>query len=165
MERLTQWFGSSRLGREAGMAPKYDGVYTEEELINVLLSHLAAYEDTGLDPDGIQALKVTLGRREGELLTDFDGIPLARMLEIAKAEKEGRLVILPCKVGDTVYFASWFGTGPHIVERVIDPYFYTRDARNVGSTADFSLKNFGEIVFRTRQEAEEALRKEEKPDE
>lgn len=95
MERLTQWFGSSRLGREAGMAPKYDGVYTEEELINVLLSNLAAYEDTGLDPDGIQALKVTLGRREGELLTDFDGIPLARMLEIAKAEKEGRLFIIP----------------------------------------------------------------------
>ena len=38
---------------------------------------LAAYEDSGLSPEEVQ--------------------------ELAKAKAEGRLVVLPCKVGDTVY--------------------------------------------------------------
>ncbi len=32
-----------------------------------------------------------------------DGIPVERLSEICRAEQEGRLVVLPCKVGDTVY--------------------------------------------------------------
>lgn len=73
-------------------------------------------------------------------------------------EEQGRLVMLPCKVGDTVYFAAWFGTEPHVVERIIEPFFYTTDARKMGSSADFYLRDFGCSVFHTREEAEAALR-------
>lgn len=92
---------------------------------------LKAYEDTGLTPE--------------------------RCAELAQADKDGQLVVLPCKVGDTVYFAAWFGTYPHIVKRVVEPYFYTDDARGHGSSADFSLRDFGKTVFLTREEAEKAL--------
>ena len=34
-------------------------------------------------------------------------ISIERMNEIMQAEREGRLVILPCKVGDTVYHLGW----------------------------------------------------------
>ena len=32
----------------------------------------------------------------------------------AKAEQEGRLVVLPCKVGDTVYMVSAVGCGDNV---------------------------------------------------
>lgn len=38
-----------------------------------------------------------------EIMDAVKGISLARLRELAKAEREGRLVVLPCKVGDTVY--------------------------------------------------------------
>lgn len=57
-----------------------------------MLRKLADYEDTGLEPEEIE-----------ELLHDSTG-PLHKKLgELIKAEDEGRLLILPCKVGDTVY--------------------------------------------------------------
>ena len=33
------------------------------------------------------------------------GIPLDRLTEICNAERDGRLVVLPCKVGDTLWLA------------------------------------------------------------
>ena len=36
-------------------------------------------------------------------LTACSDIPLERLEEICNAEREGRCVILPCKVGDTIY--------------------------------------------------------------
>lgn len=91
MERLTQWFGSSRFGREAGMAQKYDGVYTEEELINVLLSHLAAYEDTGLDPKEVMDLKdgICSGCSVPQASDE-----LRHIQDLLQAEKDGRLVVV-----------------------------------------------------------------------
>lgn len=41
--------------------------------------------------------------REIAKLTEFENLSVDRLIEIAKAEKEGRLVVLPCAVGDTVY--------------------------------------------------------------
>ena len=81
-----------------------------------------------------------------------------RLKHYEDMEEQGRLVVLPCKVGDTVHFAAWFGTEPHIVKRIIQPYFYTDDARGMGSTADFNLSDFGKTVFFTREEAEKALK-------
>lgn len=81
-----------------------------------------------------------------------------RLRELEQADKEGRVVVLPCKVGDTVYFAAWFGTRPHVVKRIADPYFYTDDAECMGSSADFYLRDFGKSVFLTQEEAEAALK-------
>ena len=71
-----------------------------------------------------------------------------RMKELAKADKEGRLVVLPCKVGDTVWRIKWtFETYPDDSELYIEPdAFLLQDVFNISKT-----------VFLTREEAEKAL--------
>lgn len=49
-----------------------------------------------------------LSKKDVEIINDlhteeFEDIPVERLQELAKAEKDGRLVGLPCKVGDSVY--------------------------------------------------------------
>ena len=75
-----------------GRNPRYDAV-----------DRLAAYENTGLEPEAVNALKLaSMGEAIAEI-KEFDGIPIDRLRELVEAEKDGRLVVLPCKVGDTVY--------------------------------------------------------------
>ena len=108
-----------------------------------IISQLAAYEDTGLTPEEIN-----------EILHDTTG-PLHKKLgEWMKAESEGRLVVLPCKVGDTVYriFA------PDGREPVISAHTLL----SVDSIVRW-MNKFGKTVFLTREEAEAALQKEEAP--
>lgn len=64
-------------------------------------SRLAAYEDTGLTPELCENAKVII-----KLAFSNDTSKAGRIRELLKADKEGRLVVLPCKVGDTVWAAS-----------------------------------------------------------
>lgn len=72
-----------------------------------------------------------------------------RMKELAKADKEGRLVVLPCKVGDTVWrIKRTFETYPDKSKPYIEPdAFLLQDVFNIGKT-----------VFLTREEAEKAMK-------
>lgn len=78
-----------------------------------------------------------------ELCGGFD-----RLRELAEADKEGRVVVLPCKVGDTVWrIKRTFETYPDKSEPYIEPdAFLLQDVFNIGKT-----------VFLTREEAEKAL--------
>ena len=63
---------------------------------NRLKDRLAAYEDTGLTPeDCARATEI-----DDILLDEY--YPIGRVRELIKADKDGRVVVLPCKVGDTV---------------------------------------------------------------
>ena len=55
---------------------------------------LKAYENTGLEPETIIKAKDALEYAYGNA---------NRIIELAEADKDGRVVVLPCKVGDTVY--------------------------------------------------------------
>lgn len=85
-------------------------------------------------------------------------IPLQRLMELAQAERDERLVVLPCKVGDTVYRVFT----PKGREPVIVPC----EIKTVGQAADLAGKIGKKCwlvsTYLTREEAEEALRKEEK---
>lgn len=169
MDRLTQRNedGAARYPLPEGYEPPYP-VVTQEAV-----DRLAAYEDTGLEPEKLKQLVDAIRKHKVVFLTedrlmkkmlikvdgDWTDFTITELQDFLRAKREGRLVVLPCKVGDTVYFAAWFGTAPHIVKRIIDPYFYTDDARGMGSTADFRLSDFGKSVFLTREEAEEAQTK------
>jgi DNA-binding Xre family transcriptional regulator len=64
------------------------------------------------------ALRVSIEAKTIELMGTIacqSGIPLDRLEAICAAEKEGRCVVLPCKVGDTVEFE---GTGPVVVKKI-----------------------------------------------
>ena len=96
-----------------------------------------------------------------DALKSIEGIvPFDRLLELADADRAGRLVVLPCKVGDVVYgfhgektilpmVAKWIETntdGWCIAAQYtpMAPKFYR-------------FSDFGKTVFRTREEAEKAL--------
>ena len=68
-----------------------------------------------------------------------------RLRELAEADKDGRLVVLPCKPGDTVYMISWRLNGRHKIEE------------RVFSLTYFDPAKCGKDYFLSREEAEEAL--------
>lgn len=93
MERLTERL---RPG-EVLMASDFEEKYTEQEWICVLQDRLAAYEDTGLTPkevlpkDKADEIAMKLMRfAELESLCSY-----TRLRELAEADKDGRLVVLP----------------------------------------------------------------------
>ena len=91
--------------------------------------------------------------------TEALGTTPERLRELAEADKDGRLVVLPCKVGDTVWRIVRDGE-PHITrDEVCDMCFaddMTLCVELVGGRVTFTEK-FGETVFLTHEEAEKAL--------
>lgn len=113
---------------------------------------LKAYEDTGLTPEEVNDVMA-----KAKLASAF-GVAAERLRELAEADKAGRLVVLPCKVGDGLWtFCS------HPVEQV---YSFTvtdistlngRTMLNTSRCGVIDARDVGKTVFLTREEAEEAL--------
>ena len=93
-----------------------------------------------------------------------------KLAEYENAEEEGRLVVLPCKVGDTVY--QLFVTDiidkkiiykifqSKVTRIIIDRFrtifsFETLDENKYKS--ELTMESFGETVFLTREEADKTL--------
>lgn len=82
-------------------------------------------------------------------LADLEAIcSFARLRELAEADKEGHVLILPCRVGDTVWrIKRTFEEYPDKSKPYIEPdAFLLQDVFNIGKT-----------VFLSREEAEKAL--------
>ena len=140
----------------------------EEDIIKMTLNRLAAYEDTGLEPEDIKK-----AFNEDALLkmtAQYLGTTPDRLREWAKAEKEGRLVVLPCKVGDTVWYIDGGYYKPKEFCKVSRPhqiveisYKLQRRSGKIleGFITDngtrYSFNGIGKTVFLTREEAEAAL--------
>ena len=106
---------------------------------------LKRYEDTGAMPDVLEELLEGLTRIEK--LGGWDLVD-----RWVKASSEGRLVELPCKVGDIVYGAD---ADPVLPLYVVEHAVYLESAEG----GDFEvLSNFGKTVFLTREEAEAAMK-------
>ena len=56
-------------------------------------NRLAAYEDSGLEPEEIYEVRFLIAAQR-------DPQKLARLRELVLADQDGRLVVLPCKVGE-----------------------------------------------------------------
>ena len=120
---------------------------------------LRAYEDTKLTPEEID-MDQEAAEQLRRLCRDCD---LDRLEELAEANKDGRLVVLPCKVGDIVW-ANLDGmrhTRKCVIEfanigsRVTTIVFSTVD----GLREQYGVNpcSFGKTVFLTREEVEKAL--------
>lgn len=99
-----------------------------------------------------------------------DAMPLERAKELAKAERDGRMIVPPCKVGDTVYEANKRGfvstyevisihvsSGSVLVGWNLIDGIYS----NING---FEVSALGKTVFLTHEEAEEALKKRKEAD-
>ena len=116
-------------------------------------SRLAAYEDTGLTPEQCENAKVII-----ESAFSDDTSKAERIRELLKADKAGRVVVLPCKVGDTLFrvFAG------EILEHKVGNmrYLAIQGRWDIDTTpfCSYVESSIGKTIFLTREEAEKALR-------
>lgn len=132
------------------------------QIIRQLYSALAAYEDTGLEPAEVLSM-------HGEwyaMMTVLNSIGggYGRLRELAEADKEGRLVELPCRVGDRLYEVTGRKTisvykvrairvelfGLFIEWDIVEGFVWK-------SLSGINAGEIGKTVFLTREEAEKAL--------
>lgn len=110
---------------------------------NLLKARLAAYEDTGLTPEEVNDAVVGAKLMAKAKVVSAFGVPAERLRELAEADKAGRLVVLPCKVGDTVYTLLRTFDGADVVGET--ELWWT------------DIPQLGKTVFLTREEAEKEL--------
>ncbi len=114
------------------------------------VERLANYEDSACEPEEVlpkdKADEIALKLMR---LADLESLcNYTRLRELAEADKDGRVVVLPCKVGDTVYRIF----NPPSREPVISAHTLM--------SVDYIVRwidKFGKTVFLTREAAEKAL--------
>lgn len=146
MERLTT--------RDANCAdPKVlYGVWVKNHDYISAANRLADYEDTGLEPEEID-MDHEAAEQLRHLCRDCD---LDRLEELAEADRDRRLGVLPCKVGDTVYFDL---LGRIIEKQVFSIVLFSNSIRIYcdGTSEYFRPEDIGKTFFLTREEAKAAL--------
>lgn len=115
---------------------------------------LKAYEDTELEP----AMCANYKTFEDKAISK--GVPFKRIVALMEADRAGRLVVLPCKVGDTVYFRTYdcngtvdLGIQPHKVTAIVGHAIVRGGYTDVGLLPG----QYGVSWFLTREAAEKAL--------
>lgn len=132
--------------------PVLNGVSKDvlRQIIRQLYSALAAYEDTGITAEEITAtasLPMFVKVASAALGTTPD-----HLRELVDADKDGRLVVLPCKVGDTVYLIVTKRARNYTPE-----FRFVKKSRLTFLNMERILQDFGKEAFLTREEAEKTL--------
>ncbi len=132
-------------------------LYTAAWSYAELRGRLMQYEDTGLEP----AMCANYKTFEDEAISK--GVPFKRIVALMEADKAGRLVVLPCKVGQRVF--ALLDTDKHISECEVKQigmgneigFIGLEPIGSRGREYGVALNGFGKTVFLTREEAEKAL--------
>lgn len=151
MDRLTFEGSFCEIARCKEVKCPYDTDCSQKQV----WERLKSYEDSKLSPEDAANLHAIL--RLG------DGMTLMRLRELAVADQEGRVIVLPCKVGHRVF--ALLDTDKHISECEIKQIGLGNEIGFVGLEPigargreyGVSLNGFGKTVFLTREEAEKAL--------
>lgn len=134
MERLTSEINGRAVPVKFDLDFTLDMPQRDWRGLQEIFDRLAAYEETGLEPE-----------------------------ELAQAEKEGRLVVLPCDVGDKLYDVTLGEVREKIVislsmllsKSVNHLVIHAENFRN--AVTSYELQDIGKTVFLTREAAEAAL--------
>lgn len=163
MERLTVKTGVYQNGQYEIIAGMKCGVELKD-----IFDRLAAYEDTGLEPEEVRSQKELFDYLVFDSTPSEDIERFKRLRELAEADREGRCVVLPCKVGDRVWFTKFMWNYakqpiPAIVCGIKTfsssgtfTFMALTDTNNVSRS--FINQDIGKTVFLTRAEAEAALK-------
>ena len=163
MERLTEWNGGQtshayypRCFEEPcyGDGCKINGCLFEAAVCD----RLAADEDTGLYPESVEALKLSMMGKAISEITEFDGLPIDRLRELVEADKDGRVVVLPCRQGDELW-TYCNHPGKRVYSFTVSDVS-TLNGRTVLNTLGLGTirpEDIGKTVFLTREEAERAM--------
>ena len=153
MERLTEWNGGQT--RHAYYPrcfkdPCYgSGCKIKDcQFETAVCERLAAYEDTGIEPEEVETVKLALAAKHMVDLETLNNTPISRLVELAEADKDGRVLILPCKLGTKVYRIRYkIADYPDKPDLEIADTWFTPEYR----------EDIGKTVFLAREEAEKAL--------
>ena len=140
------------------------------KMVRDLYGRLKAYEDTGLTPEEIKAPFTEDAMIN--LAAQALGVEADRLCELAEADKDGRCVVLPCKVSDVMYklFREYTECTSYQVRK--DNYccegcMVPCDSREVTVIRAIQpnslpevvryIEDIGKTVFLSREEAEKAM--------
>ena len=135
MEKLTEYVDGKYI-RIKGTKSLYPKNERDGAPLSNAIARLAAYEETGLEPEELAQ---------------------------AQAKKKGRLVVLPCDVGDKLYDVTLGEVREKIVislsmllsKSVNHLVIHAENFRN--AVTSYELQDIGKTVFLTREAAEAAL--------
>lgn len=147
MERLTT--------RDANCAdPKVlYGVWVKNHDYISAANRLADYEDTERTPE-----EIDMDHEAAEQLRQLcQGCDLDRLEELAEADRDGRVVVRPCNVGDTLFRVFAGEILEHKVRNM--RYLAIQGRWDIDTTpfCSYVESSIGKTIFLTREEAKAAL--------
>lgn len=104
------------------------------------------------EEDGVKA--VWYGERDVFIEGEVGYAEADKLAHYEDLEEQGRLIELPCAVGDTVYDIA----GKEIRKQIVDGVEYTKDGFFIYANEDEWIGMFGDLVFLTKEEAEAKLK-------
>lgn len=124
---------------------------------------LREYLDTGLTPERCAEFARAYAEGRYIVMRDAEQEGVARLRELAEADKDKRVVVLPCKVGQRVF--ALMDMDKHISECEVKQiglgnkigFIGLEPIGARGREYGVALNGFGKAVFLTREEAEKAL--------
>lgn len=146
--------------------------------VEAIYKKLAAYEDIGLEPEDI----LDICYRFAGFLSDMTNNRMSKLnytleamidcardaqesncenfCDLKQAEDEGRLVVLPCKIGDKVFYRCRNGEIKKgtisMLQQKADGSWKFRVSDRLG-VSDWPAEDLGKLWFLTREEAEKAM--------
>lgn len=123
-----------------------------------LYGRLKAYEDTGLTPEEVERSKLEIEAGCVKAIARMYGIDINRLRKVAEADRDGRVVVKPCKVGDKLYRVF---AGEIFEHRVGSMKYFAIQGRWDIETYPFCPcveSSIGKTIFLSHKEAEKALR-------
>ena len=145
MERLTSEGNFCDIAQCRDSACQQSGTCTQR----LVWERLKAYEDAGLSPQACAE-----AREIEETLSGYD-CSISRMVELMKADVEGRVLILPC-APDAIY---WEKVGGILAQSRFEGLHVYEDGtiKYAGYGMEICAEDIGKTVFLTHEEAEKAL--------
>lgn len=156
MERLTFEGNFCDIAQCKEIPCPYNGECSQRKV----WERLKAYEDTHMMPSDVTSMRMDMAI----IAALFNGVDVDRMKELTKADNDGRLVVLPCKVGDRLYEVTGRKTisvyrvkairvellGLFIEWDIVEGFVWQ-------SLSGINAEEIGKTVFLTREEAEKEL--------
>ena len=136
---------------------KHQGEPEFDEILKNVALRLAAYENADLEPETISKIR--------DIVLDISG-NLDRLRELAQADRDGRCVVVPVKLGQPVYcLQDYFNDATMKSEkrvkcRLVD-FIPVASKLFESNGLIYQFSEIGKTVFLTREEAEAKLKERE----
>ena len=148
MKRLTMRNSDGKVSRPYGVT------------VDEVFYRLSEYEDTGLEPEEINELCTDDVAEVAKMFRKMiESGEINHLQDLLQAENDGRIVVLPCKVGDAVWAIRSYQGHKHPQKGFVKEMYFLPDMTLHIVVKHIARGEFGKAVFFTREEAEAALAK------